>query len=229
MDRLSNFLISVFLVDQYKPLWSWVLITFKNKNQSFTIWCVAVFRMRQSKNSSIHVILALLVLLQPIFGADFSVSYNGSVYLHHPQNYTYDLIGDHTSIAVRVNISVVNATEDFPLIAIFKQQADILSFRLPLTLNNRFSYDFVSRTLCPSTIILDHPGNETEQITVELSSSMTDPKKAPFYYLTLDVVHNNVELSLRNLLTCILLKRVCIVLQDIRKCCTFIPRGFFYR
>lgn len=170
--------------------------------------------MRQSKNSSIHVILALLVLLQPIFGADFSVSYNGSVYLHHPQNYTYDLIGDHTVIlfSLLLHIPVNRRESKYKCCKCYRGLSTHCYFQTtgryfvipssthvkqPVWLSNyrtcfRFSYDFVSRTLCPSTIILDHPGNETEQITVELSSSMTDPKKAPFYYLTLDVVHNFV-------------------------------------
>ncbi|EUB62431.1 SID1 transmembrane family member [Echinococcus granulosus] len=140
-------------------------------------------------------VLVIFFILVWIFSAKcavFSENYTGEVYLHHPQNYTYNLAGNKSSVAVRVNISAANVNETYPLLAIFKQQANVLSFSLPLMINNRFSYNAVSRTLCPSFIALDTPDNNTEQIIVELSSSMPDKSHAPIYRLQLDVLNNFV-------------------------------------
>nr|CDS25467.1 SID1 transmembrane family [Hymenolepis microstoma] len=101
----------------------------------------------------------------------------------------------HGSVAVRVDISATNVSKAYPLIAIFKQQANVLSFPLPLIINERFMYDSVSRTLCPSFIALDNKGNNSEQIFVELSSATPDESHAPSYHLRLDLLHN-FELAL---------------------------------
>ncbi|KAM3186479.1 hypothetical protein ACTXT7_004232 [Hymenolepis weldensis] len=59
----------------------------------------------------------------------------------------------------------------------------------------QFMYNSVSRTLCPTFIALDNKGNNSEQIFVELSSSVPDESRAPSYHLRLDVLHN-FELAL---------------------------------
>ncbi|VDD83755.1 unnamed protein product [Mesocestoides corti] len=56
--------------------------------------------------------------------------------------------------------------------------------------NMGISYFTYCRTLCPSFIARNNPTNATEQIVVELSSSISTKSLAPFYRLRLDVLHN---------------------------------------
>ncbi|VDN98127.1 unnamed protein product [Rodentolepis nana] len=143
----------------------------------------------------LNVLLYIYLCFTSVYGADFSVDYNGTVSLHNPKNYTYNLAPNILSVAVRVDISATNVSKAYPLIAIFKQQANVLSFPLPLIINEKFMYDSVSRTLCPSFIALDSKGNNSEQIFVELSSATPDESHAPSYHLRLDILHN-FELAL---------------------------------
>ncbi|VUZ57405.1 unnamed protein product [Hymenolepis diminuta] len=151
--------------------------------------------MCRSHLACVNALFYIYLCLVSIDGADFSVDYNGTVSLKSPKNYTYSLAASNFSAAVRVDISATNVNKAYPLIAVFKQQANVLSFPLPLVINDGFMYNSVSRTLCPSFIALDNKGNNSEQIFVELSSSVSDESRAPSYHLRLDVLHN-FELAL---------------------------------
>uniref|UniRef100_A0A0X3PUV5 SID1 transmembrane family member 2 n=1 Tax=Schistocephalus solidus TaxID=70667 RepID=A0A0X3PUV5_SCHSO len=115
--------------------------------------------------------------------------HRGTLGRNESVRYTYKLPSNQTSSAVRVTVSGKNVTKDFPLLAVFKQQMDVMSFAVPLQLNNISSFNTVSRTLCPSYLSSPHMIRD-ERVDVELSSGIVDPNSYISYSLQLDLLQD---------------------------------------
>jgi hypothetical protein len=80
--------------------------------------------------------------------AVFNVRYLGTVTNNAPMTYFYARTTTG-STAVRVTVTRLEATEDSPILIIIKRQRSVLSWQIPLILEEKFQYNSTSRTLCP--------------------------------------------------------------------------------
>ncbi|KZC10355.1 SID1 transmembrane family member 1 [Dufourea novaeangliae] len=68
-----------------------------------------------------------------------------------------------------------NATHDLPLIVVVRQKRGILSWQIPLVVNNMYfndlTYNKTSRTLCSTKEYRNEPGAQEEFVTVSLSTA----------------------------------------------------------
>ncbi|KFD55318.1 hypothetical protein M514_03658 [Trichuris suis] len=78
---------------------------------------------------------------------------SGLLRLVFPQN--------RTSAVVRVTVRSLEASMEKPLLIVVRESKTILSWQLPLLLENKFQYNVASRTLCPDL-------NETEKTNATL-------------------------------------------------------------
>ncbi|XP_064650536.1 SID1 transmembrane family member 1-like isoform X3 [Lineus longissimus] len=114
-------------------------------------------------------------LPQIAVNAKFDQVYNGTVLAGTEYIYTfpYDEIANKTT-AVRIRVTSPHASPDFPVLFVVRQERSILSWQVPLFLENVYDYYTVSRTLCP---VQKHSKLHTEKKTfyVDVSSSSNKP------------------------------------------------------
>ncbi|CAC5400277.1 SID1 transmembrane family member 1,SID1 transmembrane family member 2 [Mytilus coruscus] len=79
---------------------------------------------------------------------------------------------ENKTTAVRISIKLLNtADEDFPLLFVARQQRGVISWQLPLPLENIYEYEYASRTLCP--LDQQHRKADMKQVMYAEISSMS--------------------------------------------------------
>ena len=73
--------------------------------------------------------------------------YYANVTYSSPLAYSYSDYGN--SGAIRVTVTTLNATEKDPIIVLLKRQYTVISWPVPLVLEDNFIYSTVIRVICP--------------------------------------------------------------------------------
>jgi len=98
-------------------------------------------------------------------------------------------------VAVRISVSAANASKDFPVLFVIKQQKSVMSWQIPLIVLKSFSYQNVSRTLCP----LREEYNKSEELIIDVSTmslkSVNFTLEANFDYILLKTEINSTQVS----------------------------------
>ncbi|KAM9224439.1 SID1 transmembrane family member 1 isoform 2-T2 [Dugong dugon] len=124
-------------------------------------------------------------------GADFDRVYSGVVSLSTENIYSFNYTSQPGQVnAVRVHVSSSSENLDFPVLVVVRQQKGVLSWQVPLLfqgLNRRsYSYQEVSRTLCPSEAT-NKTGPLEQLIFVDVASMA--PQGAQYKLLVTKVKH----------------------------------------
>ncbi|XP_014669089.1 PREDICTED: SID1 transmembrane family member 1-like [Priapulus caudatus] len=83
--------------------------------------------------------------------ADFNIPYDGTVKLGSESLYIYNYNISGGKIGpVRISVSSMNATPNYPVLFVIRQQRGVISWQVPLFLEDMFDYSTVNRTLCPT-------------------------------------------------------------------------------
>nr|KAG5693898.1 hypothetical protein BaRGS_014339 [Batillaria attramentaria] len=93
-----------------------------------------------------------------------------SVSLRESYQFVYGYnVTNETTTAVRVRAASPDADMASPVMVVVRQKEDILSWQLPLLIEETFQYNFVGRTLCPASH-LDKRVTTTQMIDVDVST-----------------------------------------------------------
>ncbi|XP_063081058.1 SID1 transmembrane family member 1 isoform X3 [Cavia porcellus] len=127
----------------------------------------------------------------PARGADFDRVYSGVVNLSTESIYSFSYTsrpGQVTAVRVYVNSSSENL--DYPLLIVVRQQKEVLSWQVPLLFQGlyqrSYSYQEVSRTLCPSKAT-NETGPLEQLIFVDVASMA--PLGVPYKLLVTKLKH----------------------------------------
>ncbi|KAM9583279.1 SID1 transmembrane family member 1 [Trichechus inunguis] len=123
--------------------------------------------------------------------ADFDRVYSGVVSLSTENIYSFNYTSQPGQVnAVRVHVSSSSENLDFPVLVVVRQQKGVLSWQVPLLfqgLNQRsYSYQEVSRTLCPSEAT-NKTGPLEQLIFVDVASMA--PQGAQYKLLVTKIKH----------------------------------------
>ena len=80
--------------------------------------------------------------------ATLNQSYNKQVSNTAPMTFFYAKTTSGSN-AVRVTLSSLSATDENPILVIVKRQRSVMSWQIPLVLEENHHYSLTSRTLCP--------------------------------------------------------------------------------
>ncbi|XP_036785489.2 SID1 transmembrane family member 1 isoform X2 [Manis pentadactyla] len=102
-----------------------------------------------------HPALPLAPRRDPARGADFGRLYSGVVSLSTENIYSFNYTSQPGQVnAVRVYVNSSSENLDYPVLVVVRQQKEVLSWQVPLLFQGlyqrSYSYQGVSRTLCPS-------------------------------------------------------------------------------
>ncbi|XP_049732578.1 SID1 transmembrane family member 1 isoform X2 [Elephas maximus indicus] len=127
----------------------------------------------------------------PARGADFDRVYSGVVSLSTENIYSFNYTSQPGQVnAVRVYVNSSSENLDFPVLVVVRQQKAVLSWQVPLLfqgLNQRsYSYQEVSRTLCPSEAT-NETGPLEQLIFVDVASMA--PQGAQYKLLVTKIKH----------------------------------------
>lgn len=103
---------------------------------------------------------------------DFGLNYTNITNVNSTVVYKfkYNEIKNKTT-AIRISIKLHNsAVSDSPLLFVARQQRGILSWQLPLPLENSYEFDYASRTLCPLDV--SHRDSDVQQVLYAEVSTM---------------------------------------------------------
>jgi hypothetical protein len=81
--------------------------------------------------------------------AEFNRTYNGETSPGKISVFKYNISAGQVA---RVHVESTAAKEDFPLLVVVREQKAILSWQVPLVVQNLYMYNSVGRTLCPSNV-----------------------------------------------------------------------------
>ncbi|KAM6161521.1 SID1 transmembrane family member 1 isoform 1-T1 [Erethizon dorsatum] len=127
----------------------------------------------------------------PARGADFDRVYSGVVNLSTESIYSFNYTSRPGQVtAVRVYVSSSSENLDYPVLVVVRQQKEVLSWQVPLLFQGlyqrSYSYQEVSRTLCPSKAT-NETGPLEQLIFVDVASMA--PLGAPYKLLVTKIKH----------------------------------------
>ncbi|OQV20007.1 SID1 transmembrane family member 1 [Hypsibius exemplaris] len=151
-----------------------------------------LINQKQKRQYCMHKVIPILLFFTVVSSegivplrvddAAFDKVYEKDVTYSSPWAYTYTNASG--SDAIRITVTSLKATEADPILILVKRQQSVLSWQIPLILEDTFHYTTVSRILCPS----ENPtptGNQTnsmrmrmakgEEFTIEIITLSTDP------------------------------------------------------
>ncbi|XP_004633362.1 SID1 transmembrane family member 1 isoform X2 [Octodon degus] len=127
----------------------------------------------------------------PARGADFDRVYSGVVNLSTESIYSFNYTSQPGQVtAVRVHVNTSSENLDYPVLVVVRQQKEVLSWQVPLLFQGlyqrSYSYQEVSRTLCPSKAT-NETGPLEQLIFVDVASMA--PQGAPYKLLVTKIKH----------------------------------------
>ncbi|XP_023227870.1 SID1 transmembrane family member 1-like isoform X3 [Centruroides sculpturatus] len=109
--------------------------------------------------------------------ANFSQEYDNAVRSDRQITYWYRYqFGRNQNSAIRVKVNSINATKGIPILFVVRQQQAVISWQVPLVLENIYEYRTVGHTLCPLQNYLNSDrkipfGNQNVYIDVSSASN----------------------------------------------------------
>ena len=101
-------------------------------------------------------------VIAPIYvDAVFNRNYDAEINYSSPLIYQYSEDASGYSGALRVTVTSLNATESDPILVLLKRQHAVLSWPVPLVLEDKFQYSTVSRIICPMENVYEPERNRT--------------------------------------------------------------------
>ncbi|XP_019614907.1 PREDICTED: SID1 transmembrane family member 1-like isoform X1 [Branchiostoma belcheri] len=108
----------------------------------------------------------------PALPANFSVAYNGTVGSGEAVTYTFTYQEPpNTTEAVRLHVTSPDAIDSHPLLVVVRQEDGILSFQVPLRVEDYYLFNEIERTLCPAEEEAERSADVTKTVYVQLTSS----------------------------------------------------------
>uniref|UniRef100_A0A5S6QL09 SID1 transmembrane family member 1 n=1 Tax=Trichuris muris TaxID=70415 RepID=A0A5S6QL09_TRIMR len=133
--------------------------------------CVRLFR---------NVLFVFLAELYVVLGEDkpwyYDKEYIGQIDAGESDVLRLVFPQNRTSAVVRVTVQSLEASLERPLLVVVRESKTILSWQLPLLLENKFQYNVASRTLCPDLEEgLKSDATLTRPLYIELSTNSPVP------------------------------------------------------
>ncbi|XP_068401630.1 SID1 transmembrane family member 1 isoform X4 [Eschrichtius robustus] len=131
----------------------------------------------------------------PARGAEFDRIYNGVVSLSTENIYSFNYTSQPGQVnAVRVYVNSSSENLDYPVLVVVRQQKEVLSWQVPLLFQGlyqrSYSYQEVSRTLCPSEAT-NETGPLEQLIFVDVASMA--PLGAQYRLLVTKIKHFQLQ------------------------------------
>ncbi|CAH1273788.1 SIDT1 [Branchiostoma lanceolatum] len=103
--------------------------------------------------------------------ANFSLTYNGTVGSGEEVTYIFTYQEPpNTTEAVRLHVTSPDATESHPLLVVVRQEDGILSWQVPLRVEDYYLFNEIERTLCPAEVE-ESRADVSKTVYVQLTSS----------------------------------------------------------